>query len=345
MAKWGEGDPRWIVEERPDATNVNNWHWTEKNASAWSKEKLLNLLMFLKIENEKGTCEICELSSIEGEATANNRKAKLIFFYEWVLKLEWKGKLKDCETELKGQIEIPNLSDENEPSDIDIIITTKKNTEESRTLKSIMLENGIELIRNQLAQYISALKAEFSVGMILPTDKKEVTPQKNFTTQPKTTMDPSIETSSPNGLQKQSPNPGVKIHTTKLTCTEKFLCAVEDIYKVLTDKNRVEAFTRSSVQMEATKGGKFSLFGGNVTGVFLELEMDKKIVQKWRFSNWPEAHYSIVTMNLSQGSDGAVVDLVQTGVPDKEVERTKQGWKENFWGRIRQTFGFGINLF
>ena len=27
MAKWGDGDPRWIVEERADATNVNNWHW------------------------------------------------------------------------------------------------------------------------------------------------------------------------------------------------------------------------------------------------------------------------------------------------------------------------------
>ena len=27
MAKWGQGDPRWIVEERADATNVNNWHW------------------------------------------------------------------------------------------------------------------------------------------------------------------------------------------------------------------------------------------------------------------------------------------------------------------------------
>ena len=27
MAKWGEGDPRWIVEDRPDAVNVNNWHW------------------------------------------------------------------------------------------------------------------------------------------------------------------------------------------------------------------------------------------------------------------------------------------------------------------------------
>ena len=40
MAKWGEGDPRWIVEERPDATNVNNWHWTEKNADNWSKKKI-----------------------------------------------------------------------------------------------------------------------------------------------------------------------------------------------------------------------------------------------------------------------------------------------------------------
>ena len=29
-SKWGEGDPRWIVEERPDATNVNNWHWYEQ---------------------------------------------------------------------------------------------------------------------------------------------------------------------------------------------------------------------------------------------------------------------------------------------------------------------------
>jgi hypothetical protein len=27
MAKLGETDPRWIVAERTDGTNVNNWHW------------------------------------------------------------------------------------------------------------------------------------------------------------------------------------------------------------------------------------------------------------------------------------------------------------------------------
>jgi hypothetical protein len=33
------------------------------------------------------------LSKIEGEASANNRKGKLIFFYEWEVTGEWKGKL------------------------------------------------------------------------------------------------------------------------------------------------------------------------------------------------------------------------------------------------------------
>lgn len=49
MAKWGEGDPRWIVEERPDATNVNNWHWTEKNATPWSKERFQQLFSDVNI--------------------------------------------------------------------------------------------------------------------------------------------------------------------------------------------------------------------------------------------------------------------------------------------------------
>jgi len=47
-----------IVEERADATNVNNWHWTEKNATHWSKEKLKELLSGLKIENDQCTTMI-----------------------------------------------------------------------------------------------------------------------------------------------------------------------------------------------------------------------------------------------------------------------------------------------
>ena len=59
MARWGEGDPRWIVEERPDATNVNNWHWTEKNADAWSKAKIKVRISREHVINDFIFCVIC----------------------------------------------------------------------------------------------------------------------------------------------------------------------------------------------------------------------------------------------------------------------------------------------
>lgn len=102
MAKWGEGDPRWIVEERPDATNVNNWHWTEKNADQWSKKKLEELFKGLVLEGEAGArAEVTSMDKCDGEARANNRKAKLIFFYEWELVLAWKGTVGDAAAEGK----------------------------------------------------------------------------------------------------------------------------------------------------------------------------------------------------------------------------------------------------
>lgn len=80
MAKWGEGDPRWIVEERPDATNVNNWHWTEKNATPWSKERLTQLFIDFKIGNDCAvliavqiltliSCGCCALHGVQFKVT------------------------------------------------------------------------------------------------------------------------------------------------------------------------------------------------------------------------------------------------------------------------------------
>ena len=50
----------------------------------------------------------------------SNRKAKLIFFYEWDLTMEWKGSLTDGDDLIKGKIKIPNLSEENEPEEITV---------------------------------------------------------------------------------------------------------------------------------------------------------------------------------------------------------------------------------
>jgi len=81
MAKWGEGDPRWIVEEREDAKNVNNWHWNEKDCTQWTKDALPEFFKKIPIIDSKDTTiEIAKLNSVQGEVSANLRKGKVFFF-------------------------------------------------------------------------------------------------------------------------------------------------------------------------------------------------------------------------------------------------------------------------
>lgn len=62
-----------------------------------------------------------EMEKCEGEAVANNRKGKLIFFYEWNIVLKWISDGKSSKT-IEGKINIPNLSEENDISEVDVSI-------------------------------------------------------------------------------------------------------------------------------------------------------------------------------------------------------------------------------
>ena len=55
--------------------------------------------------------------------------------------------------------------------------------------------------------------------------------------------------------------------------------------------------------------------------------------------------FSVVTIILEQKSDNTLLKLSQTGVPDYDTVRTETGWKQHFWGPMKQVFGFGAQLF
>jgi len=61
----------------------------------------------------------------------------------------------------------------------------------------------------------------------------------------------------------------------------------ELMYQCLTDDQRLSFFTQSKAVMDKSSGGKFSLFGGQITGVNRNLVENKQIEQDWRFQNWP----------------------------------------------------------
>merc|ERR1712154_395450 len=238
MAKWGEGDPRWIVEERPDATNVNNWHWTEKNADAWSKAKLKELFINHIIDIPKvGNVVIEEIEKIEGEARANNRKGKLIFFYEWELVLKWKGHVNGNDKEVTGKIEIPNLSEEHddmEDVDLEVSLTTKG--PEAETLKEMLRKGeGAKNIRGVLYDYVAALKNEYSSDLIKPK-KNDVT---GNTKQPaNTTSSPQTQAQKKNEDSLKNLNiassGGVKLELAEVNISEEMKCTGQELFNALT---------------------------------------------------------------------------------------------------------------
>jgi len=339
MALWGKGDPRWIVEERPDSKNVNNWHWTERDATIWSKEKLRKMFLSVKEKNDQGSWKIDEVKTITGESTINNRKGKLIFFYEWELKFGYKGQIKGSEVDHKGTISIPNLSDENTPDEIDVEIIAKGDSKNAEALKQLIRKNGIEMCREKCGEYISALRAEYTQGMVLPTKEK------NSTNINGASKDVAKQFKVNEQMQNLDVNKDKKLVEVSISLTEEFKTRAVDIYHTLTQSERLSAFTRSSCSSDPKVDGEFSLMNGNITGKYIEVEVGKKIVQKWKFKEWKEGVYSTVTIELEEKPENTLLKLKQTGVPDFDKSRTEQGWNQHFFGPIKQLFGYGASLF
>jgi len=63
---------------------------------------------------------------------------------------------------------------------------------------------------------------------------------------------------------------------------------------------------------------------------------DRKIVQAWRYSDWPAGHLSTATFELEKIEKGTRLTFTQTDVPDDKYEDIKQGWKDYYWQPMKE---------
>ncbi|XP_072218219.1 activator of 90 kDa heat shock protein ATPase homolog 1-like isoform X1 [Leuresthes tenuis] len=339
MAKWGEGDPRWIVEERADATNVNNWHWTERDVSAWSSERLRQLLLGVRVEGPEGVCHLTDVSKLDGEASINNRKGKLFFFYEWQLRANWLG-TSSSGVKFRGTVDVTNLSDENDEDDLDISLSLCKD-QPSTALLDLMKRTGVKEVRRVLGEYVHELKSEFSQGMIFPTadGQKSSTPappKKNQVKTSKTQISPTVKCS-------HSPAPcpkGVLIPTCSFNLKETFQTSTDELYRTFINQELVQIFTRSPATVDGRRGGRFQLLGGSISGEFTQLVPGQKIEMRWHFRSWPGEHYATVSLDLQGRGDETELRMECQGVPKGEEDSTREGWTRFYFQAIKQTFGY-----
>ncbi|KAL9676647.1 hypothetical protein QQ045_004863 [Rhodiola kirilowii] len=354
MAKLGEGDKRWIVEERPDGANVHNWHWAETDCLEWSRNLLSNLLSNLTVLDGEGNLYIKtkKVDKVEGEAYVNVRKGKIIPGYEISVNISWEGEAKDGDgnTLLKaeGNVEIPYIADENADEDPEIRFTVRDDGPVGKRLKDAMATKGKQLILEKVRVYVESMAKGGPAKDNLQAKKA---PAKSGNEVSAGTASNSAAGAVPNNGEvvkklKKDDKKGFKT----ITLTEKFSCRARDLYEILMDDNRWKGFTQSNAKISKEVGGEFSIFDGSVTGKNVELQESKLIVQKWRFGSWADDIYSTVRITLDEPSPGyTTLTLKQTDFPEEDrygnatvVENTERGWRELIFHKIRAVFGFGI---
>lgn len=122
----------------------------------------------------------------------------------------------------------------------------------------------------------------------------------------------------------------------------QFRAQPQHMFDVFTNEKMVATYTRSPALIDARVGGKFQLFGGSVLGHFLAVDQNAKIVQAWRFKEWPEDHFSVVTIELeAKSTDVCQVTLRHTNIFGDTGE-VRDGWQKFFWDRIPQIMGLAI---
>lgn len=117
-----------------------------------------------------------------------------------------------------------------------------------------------------------------------------------------------------------------------------FGASAHDVYEALMDSDKHSRFTGGKAVISRETGGKFSAFDGYSEGVNIELVPDRKIVQTWRAADWPEGHYSRVTISLTEAEGRTHLAFTQTGVPEGQYDDISEGWKDYYWAPMQEMF-------
>lgn len=115
-----------------------------------------------------------------------------------------------------------------------------------------------------------------------------------------------------------------------------------EVYEAFMDSAKHSLFTGAEASVSREAGGAFSAYDGEIHGQNLELVADEKIVQSWRCNatGWPKDHYSTLAITLESVDAGTRLVLSHEDVPEPSYDECNEGWRQAYWERMKETFGW-----
>lgn len=116
-----------------------------------------------------------------------------------------------------------------------------------------------------------------------------------------------------------------------------FKCSARRVFDALTEARQFAELTGAPAEIDAESGGKFSCFGGMITGLSIEIIPNRRLVQAWKVGNWAEGVYSIIKFELVEISESETkLVFDHTGFPEEHKEHLAQGWHERYWEPMKK---------
>ena len=168
MAKLGgpSQDPRWLVAERNDGTNVNGWHWQMSDMTEITKAALkVSLEAPTLLSNTSSKLRHCALTKVvvRGDCSVTTRKGKRFLICELDVQMVWTGELKEDNNDhpaesASGSIHLPDVS----PETLDDLEATFTTDSRGSPLSELMRKEGVAAIKRAVCSCMRTLEAKMA---------------------------------------------------------------------------------------------------------------------------------------------------------------------------------------
>ena len=111
------------------------------------------------------------------------------------------------------------------------------------------------------------------------------------------------------------------------------------LYNAWLSSRKHSEFTNSKATIEKKVGSSFTAHDGYITGTNELLHMNKRIVQKWRTTDFDEAaEDSVVEIQFEKVEKGTKVIVAHSNLPDETGKSYRKCWRDHYFKPMKEYF-------
>ena len=113
----------------------------------------------------------------------------------------------------------------------------------------------------------------------------------------------------------------------------------KDVYSAWLNSELHSAFTGGLAAIQGDINSRFTTWDGYITGMIIELEENKRILQSWRTSEFHmDEEDSMVEVELFNDKGGCRMHLKHWNIPKGQAGKYMMGWEQHYFQPMKKYF-------